>query len=426
MSYKTISQKQLGQVTAKNSQVVTTAVKLINSGIVGVSSGPTISSVVVTDSNYNTLDDTAAASSNSYVRILGTGYQSTANVFLNGTMVPKANVTFVSSTELRARLPVSNTGNYALSIFNSNSAGALYSSSFVISTMPQWLTSANLLQTAINTNFSTSLSATSDSTITYSNTTSLPAGTTLLANGYFYGSISSTGTYTFDVKANDLEDQDSIRTFSVVAISFAPTTLTNLFAWYDLTSIGDGVWNDKTGISGPAIFSGSNSTVRAASGNGSTLITQALTGTPTSIVTWPSSVLPSTYTLFHVTRYNNPDNSSKQRIFTNGEGNTNWLSGFWSRAAGVAYHNAWITNQNDKHGLNWVISTDQNNLYRSNGVDRTNGSPGNPSFARLCINAVGGEYSDWQVVEVIVYNRNLDNTEILQVENYLNTKYGIY
>jgi hypothetical protein len=223
MSVKTASQSQIGQDTAKNSQIVTTAVRLVNSG---ASTGPSISSIIVTDSGYNNLDDTAAATSNSYIRILGTGFQSTANVFLNGTMVPKANVTFVSSTELRAVLPVSNTGNYAVSVYNSNSAGALYSSSFVISTMPQWLTSATLANVISNTVFSNTLVATSDSSVTYSNTTILPTGMTLLSNGYFSGNISvaNTTTYSFDVKATDAENQDTSRTFSLTTTTISVAT----------------------------------------------------------------------------------------------------------------------------------------------------------------------------------------------------------
>ena len=217
MAITTASQSQIGQDTAKNSQIVTTSVKLVNSG---ASTGPSISSIVVTDSGYNTLDDTAAATSNSYIRILGSNFTSTANVFLNGTMVPKANVTFVSSSELRAVLPVSNTGNYAISVYNSNSSGALYSSSFVISTMPQWLTSTTLANVTSNIAFSNTLSATSDSSVTYSNTTILPTGFNLLANGYYYGNVSvgTNTTYSFDVKATDAENQDSTRTFSLSAL----------------------------------------------------------------------------------------------------------------------------------------------------------------------------------------------------------------
>ena len=74
MAITTASQSQLGQKTTKNSQVVTTSVKLVNSG---ASTGPSISSIIVTDSGYNTLDDTAAATSNSYIRILGSNFTST-------------------------------------------------------------------------------------------------------------------------------------------------------------------------------------------------------------------------------------------------------------------------------------------------------------------------------------------------------------
>ena len=65
MSYKTISQEQLGQKTAKNSQVVTSSLK--SSGLTG---GPLITSIIVTDSGYNTLDDTAVGTSNSFIKIM--------------------------------------------------------------------------------------------------------------------------------------------------------------------------------------------------------------------------------------------------------------------------------------------------------------------------------------------------------------------
>jgi alpha-tubulin suppressor-like RCC1 family protein len=232
MAITTASQSQIGQDTAKNSQVVTTVVKNFNSGTLGSGgSGPSVTSVIITDSGYNSLDETAAATSNSYIRILGTGFSSTSNVFLNGTMVPKANITFTSSSELRAVLPVSNTGNYTLSVFNSNTAGALLSNTFVISTMPQWLTASPLANTISNVSFITSLSATSDSNITYSNTTILPTGTTLLSNGLFFGTISvgATTTNTFDVKATDAELQDTTKTFSLTTV--IPSTSGFLYTW---------------------------------------------------------------------------------------------------------------------------------------------------------------------------------------------------
>jgi hypothetical protein len=132
MSITTASQSQIGQDTAKNSQVVTTAVKIINSGG-GGSSGPTISSIIVTDSGYNNLDFTTVETSNSFIKIIGTGFSSGANVFIGDTQIPAANVTFTSSTELRVRLPVLiNNTNNRISIFNTNStSGAVAANSLL-------------------------------------------------------------------------------------------------------------------------------------------------------------------------------------------------------------------------------------------------------------------------------------------------------
>jgi hypothetical protein len=125
MAITTASQSQIGQNTAKNSQVVTTAIKLFNSGG-GGSSGPTITSIIVTDSGYNNLDESVVEPSNSFIKIIGTGFDNGANVFIDGTQVPAANVTFTSSTELRVALPVlTNNTNNIISIFNTNLAGAI-------------------------------------------------------------------------------------------------------------------------------------------------------------------------------------------------------------------------------------------------------------------------------------------------------------
>jgi alpha-tubulin suppressor-like RCC1 family protein len=228
MAITTASQSQLGQDTAKNSQVVTTVIKNFNSGTLG--SGPSITSVIITDSNYNNLDDTAVTTSNGYIKIIGTGFTSTANVYVGSSAVPAANVTFVSSTEIRARVPVLSAGNYSLSLFNSNSSGTISSSTFIVSTGPAWVTGATLSNQVSNTAFAVALSATSDTSITYANTSALPAGTTLAANGYFSGTVSigTETTYSFDVKATDTENQDASRTFSLTVTVIPPYYL---YSW---------------------------------------------------------------------------------------------------------------------------------------------------------------------------------------------------
>ena len=117
--------------------------------------------------------------------------------------------------------------------------------------------------------------------------------------------------------------------------------------------------------------------------------------------------------------------TTKSRIWDGVTGN--WLSGFHAGESGIAYHDGWATTNTsvDVHGDNWVFSTDQRYLYRSNGVTRGSGIGGGTS-RQLSIN--WGSYSSsqpstWGVAEVIVYNRTLSSTEYTNVENYLNLKY---
>jgi hypothetical protein len=150
-----------------------------------------------------------------------------------------------------------------------------------------------------------------------------------------------------------------------------------------------------------------------------------LYGTTTDGLRFPTSMMDtsSDYTLFHVARYYKSSGTpSRKRIF---DGVTsNWLSGFYDGKSGVANHGGWLTAQADIHGDNWLVSTDQKDLYRSNGVDRTISGSGSIS-RQLSINYGNytGELSDWAVAEVIVYNRELSMNEYLSVESYLRSKY---
>jgi hypothetical protein len=146
---------------------------------------------------------------------------------------------------------------------------------------------------------------------------------------------------------------------------------------------------------------------------------------PTTMMTTTSN-----YTLFHVARYYKPGDAvpTRRRIF---DGVTsNWLSGFHSSKSGVAYHNSWLTSQTDIHGDTWVLSTDQRDMYRSNGTDRTSSVYSNGASDQLSINygshtgsGTESETSDWAVAEVIVYDRELTSAEYQAVEAYLNAKY---
>lgn len=177
--------------------------------------------------------------------------------------------------------------------------------------------------------------------------------------------------------------------------------------WTDLSGLN----NHVTNVSG-TVSTGTESGIAFIQGNTSTKLF------------FPNGILPTNYTLFHVAKY--IGSSNRQRIFTSTiSGVANWLSGFWQNKNGVAFHEGGFITQESvsQHGLNnWVFSTDQNALYRSQGVDRTI-KTGSALNAPLTINGASGELSDWAVAEVIVYNRLLSEKEILLIEKYLFNKY---
>jgi len=192
----------------------------------------------------------------------------------------------------------------------------------------------------------------------------------------------------------------------------SPPITNGLVAWYDQTSWNQAgqTWADKTG-------NGNTMTKTRGTVNS---VSNYVYGTTADTLVFPNGILTSTYTLFHVTKYNGGNN---ERIFTSPSG-TNWLSGHWAGLAGVAYHEGWVGPTTNYHGSNWVMSTDQKSLYRSNAVLRGTGG-GGVSTTTLGINNgwFGGEYSAWACAETIVYNRELTGTEINTIESYLTAKY---
>ena len=249
----------------------------------------------------------------------------------------------------------------------------------------------------------------------------LPAGTT--ANR----PTAEAGLLRFNTSSNLLE-VSSGSSWTELSV-FSPQSISGLIGWYDTTSVSGTSWLDKSGLGNHATIVGA--TVTATSGNGASFISSALHGSSTTHqVNWPTGVLPNaTYTLLHVTR---TTGVSVGRVYQ-GSG-SNWLMGHWpsggTQTTGVAYHNGWVNSVNVGHGNNWFISTDQTQLYRSNGVTRgssgANTAGGSTDPGRLTINGLGvGESSTWMTAECIVYNRELGATEYGQLEQYLSSKYGI-
>jgi hypothetical protein len=205
----------------------------------GASTGPVITSIVVTDSNYNNLDDTALLPAGGYAKLIGSGFASGCSAYFNGTSVT---TTFVSATEVRVVIPATSVGTYNVMLFNPSTAGAIYLN-LGISSAPTFTTTAGSLGTSYETTaVSTSIAATGDDPITYAlYSGSLPTGVTLASNGTLSGTSpveASSTTYSFIVQATDAQLQDTTRSFSLT-ISTDVVTWSTPAADFAYTLVGN-------------------------------------------------------------------------------------------------------------------------------------------------------------------------------------------
>ena len=130
----------------------------------------------------------------------------------------------------------------------------------------------------------------------------------------------------------------------------------------------------------------------------------------------------NSFAFLTVARYSG---AAQKRIFTGETGNH--LSGWWNGKTGVAYHEAWITETSSGNNNNWFLISDTWSSLRVNGTSKGVGR--NPILPQMTINwgneQYGSETSDWEVAEVIVFNRTLTLSELSLLEDYLGSTYGI-
>lgn len=177
--------------------------------------GPKITSVVVTDSSYNTVDDTAVNLSGGYIKITGSGFASGCQVLVGTTTA--TSVTFVSSTEVRAQVPATVAGTYVVYLVNSDGGVAIRVNGISFSATPTWTTSSTFTG-AVNSAISTQLLATGATTFALASGSSLPSGLSLSSGGLLSGTITGITqetTYNFTVVATDAELQDSPQAFAL-------------------------------------------------------------------------------------------------------------------------------------------------------------------------------------------------------------------
>jgi len=182
---------------------------------------PKITSIAITSNTYSVLDDTAVNVGGGYIVVTGSNFQSGASILIDTTSA--TSVTYVDSTTLRAQVPAKSAASYNLYVVNPDGGTGLKIAGITYSGSPTWVTASPLANVLSNTVFSGTFNATGATS--YANTTILPTGFNLLANGYYYGNISvgAATTYSFDIKAADDENQDSIKTFGLTTLNVPPT-----------------------------------------------------------------------------------------------------------------------------------------------------------------------------------------------------------
>src|SRR6056300_1486919 len=188
---------------------------------------PTISSI-----SPDTIDNTEAT-----ITITGANFVSVPQVeFLNpstGIWYTASTVTFNNSTSLTVTITLSVDATYKIRIENPDGNAVISSTNILtVSDAPTWTTAAGTLGT-IAGDFSGTVAATSDSAITYSETTSvltnaaqancsLNSTTGVITTTDFGGSSTTATTYNFTLRATDAEGQTADRQFSLTS-SFGAT-----------------------------------------------------------------------------------------------------------------------------------------------------------------------------------------------------------
>jgi hypothetical protein len=197
----------------------------------------TVNGQSVTSAQYPTISsispDTITNDATS-ITITGTNFSSVPYVEAvssTGTIIQANSVTYNSSISITANFTITTDGTYYIRVENPNGAAVRSSTAILtVSDAPTWTTAAGSLGTVVaGTAVSLSVAATSDSTVAYSETTSVltsnadtPASTMNLSLNSSTGAITGTApsptsetTYNFTLRATDQESQTADRAFSI-------------------------------------------------------------------------------------------------------------------------------------------------------------------------------------------------------------------
>ncbi len=220
----------------------------------------------VANSAFSVLDDTAVNVGGGYIVVTGSDFVSGATVLVDTTAASA--VTFVNSTTLRVQVPTKAAASYNLYVVNPDGGVGIKVNGVTYSSDPIWVTSSPLSNQVANTAFNVTFSATGASSYAVAAGSTLPAGTSLAANGYFYGTVTigAETTYTFSVVATDAELQDSSKTFQVTVTITPPSALYVLGGYFSVTGL-----NDNVTRSSPTQIGGNNVWSKVSFGNSNVL-----------------------------------------------------------------------------------------------------------------------------------------------------------
>jgi alpha-tubulin suppressor-like RCC1 family protein len=269
---------QITDFTIQTTQLSNTAVASF-----AVALAPKVRYANVANSAFTVLDDTAVNVGGGYIVITGSDFVSGAQVLIDTT--PASAVTFVNSTTLRVQVPAKAAASYNLYVVNPDGGTGTRVSGLTYSTNPTWVTTSPLANQAANAAFSVNFSATGASTYSVASGSSIPSGTSLLANGYFYGTVTigAETTYSFTITATDAELQDADKTFAVT-VTVTPATRLWLWGANDSGQLGT---NDRVYKSSPTQIGTETTWNNVSGGNLYTTSTHAMaTKTDGTLWTW--------------------------------------------------------------------------------------------------------------------------------------------
>ncbi len=194
------------------------------------------------------------------------------------------------------------------------------------------------------------------------------------------------------------------------------------------------IWRDSSGNSRNVTRVVGTPTITTSTiGNGSSKSFQTIAGVTADKFYFDNDPISTNWTVLALSRYSGAGN--RARILAGNysasayqDSNGNWLMGHWNGGAAIAHHNGWIANVYTTPAgytvSDWIMSTSFPYNYRANGISRGT-SGGTAELPPIGINTHTGEQSDYQVAEVIIFDRTLSSSEISQVEDYFDERYGL-